>query len=231
MKLSEINPTPLYSIVVPSSQKKIQFRPFLVKEERALLASYESEDPSVMLNTLMMVVKNCLMPQQKNLTTFDLEYLFLHIRAKSVGEYTTLNFTCGECSKQTPFNVDIRKAEVVGLEKDNIIPLSDNLSVKMRYPSIEEIVNIEDAVNSEEMLKKVLISTMDTIFSDSEALNVRDESSEELLGFVERLTSKQYRLLEEFILSTPTVQLNVKWVCPSCKHENEINLKGLNNFF
>jgi hypothetical protein len=231
MKLSEINPTPLYTIAVPSTGKKIQYRPFLVKEERALLAAYESEDAGVMLNTLMMVVKNCLTPQPKNLTTFDLEYLFLHIRAKSVGEYTMLNFTCEECAKPTPFNVDIRKAEVVGLEKDTVIALSDNLSIKMRYPSIEEVVGIDESASQEEALKKVIVMTMDTIFSGSEALNVRDEPADELASFVERLTSKQYRQLEEFILSTPTVQLNVDWTCPSCKHSNTINLKGLNNFF
>jgi hypothetical protein len=231
MKLSEINPTPLYDVKVPSTQRAVKFRPFLVKEERALLAAYESEDTKVMLNTLTMVVANCLTPSQKNLTTFDIEYLFLQIRSKSVGEQTTLNFTCGGCSAQTPFNIDIRRAEVVGLDKDTLVTLSDDLTIKMRYPSIEEVISLEDTQDANETLRKILLSTMETIFVGSESLDVKDESPEEIMSFADRLTARQYKQLEEFILSTPTVQLNVKWTCPKCKHHNEITLKGINSFF
>ena len=231
MNLSEINPTPLYEVTIPSTQKRVKFRPFFVKEERALLAAYESEDTSVMLNTLSMVVKNCLNVEVKNLTSFDIEYLFIQIRAKSVGEFTTLNFTCQSCEKVTPMNVDIRAAEVTGVNPNSIIVLSDNLSVKMKYPSIDNLLELEKNENSPNIIQTILISCMETIFVGAEALNVEEESSSELLAFTERLSSKQYKQLEEFILSTPTVELNVNWTCPGCKNKNHTLLTGLNSFF
>jgi hypothetical protein len=231
MKLSEINPTPLYDVTIPSTQKRVKYRPFFVKEERALLAAYESEDVNVMLNTLTMVVKNCLNETVNSLTSFDIEYLFIQIRAKSVGEFTTLNFTCPACEKVTPMSVDIRAAEVTGLNKNPIVVLSDNLSVKMKYPSIEDLLSLEKNENSSDVVQTILTSCMETIFIDSEALNVEEESGTELMAFTERLSSKQYKQLEEFILSTPTVELGINWVCPGCKNKNETLLTGLTSFF
>ena len=230
MKLSDVNPTPLYDFTIPSTNARVKFRPFFVKEERALLAAYESEDANVMLNTLLQIVTQCIKPEPQNLTTFDIEYAFLQIRSKSVGEYTTLNFSCAHCDKVTPMNIDIRAATVVGLEPDSTIKLSDSLSVKMRYPTMDEILKLQNNT-TDNLIVEVIAATIQTIFLDQEALDVADETDADLIAFTERLSSKQYAQLEEFMLSTPTVQLNVAWTCPGCTQSNETLLKGLNSFF
>jgi hypothetical protein len=231
MKLSELNPTPLYDVTVPSTGKKVKFRPFFVKEERALLAAYESEDSSVMLNTLLMIVKNCIVPEQKNLTAFDIEFLFLQIRAKSVGELSSLNFTCAGCAEKIPMNIDIRSAEVSNLGESMNLHLSESLTLKMRYPSIDDIMAIENETDEHAVSMMVISAAIETIFSGSESIDVRDEPAQELLAFIERLTAKQYAMLEEFIKNTPTVHLNIDWTCPKCKHSNQTHLKGLTSFF
>lgn len=230
MKLSEINPTPLYDVVIPSTQKKAQYRPFFVKEERALLAAYESEDTSVMLNTLSQVVKNCVKTEQRDFTSFDVEYLFLQIRAKSVGEFSSLIFTCGNCEKPTTMNIDLRAAAVQKLDKQKIITLSDTLSLKMKYPSIDLLVEIESA-DTDKAIKNIIIGCIETVFVGSESLQVSEEPVEEIQEFLERLTTKQYDQLENFIVNAPTVELNIDWKCPGCGHKNLTELRGINSFF
>ncbi len=231
MKLSELNPTPLYDVTIPSTKKKVKFRPFFVREERALLAAYESEDASVMLNTLMMVVKNCITPEQQELTPFDVEYLFLQVRAKSVGEISTLNFTGKKCAKVTPMNIDLRSAEIVGMGSNMNLTLSENLTIKMKYPSVNDLMKIESETDEHKVAMMVISASIDTIFFDSESINVKEESENDLFAFIERLSSKQYNTLENFIKNIPTVQMDIKWNCPHCSEKNENVLKGLNSFF
>ena len=144
MNLLDINPSPLYDVVVPSTKKKIKFRPFVVKEERALLAAEASEDPVVMMNTLIQIVKNCTNPEQTNLTNFDFEYLFVQIRTKSVDEFSRLAFKCDDC-KDVSVNVemDLRQTYVKFPPEGKDIKLSDELAVTMRWLSVDEIVDIE----------------------------------------------------------------------------------------
>ena len=232
MKLSELNPTPLYDITVPSTGKKVKFRPFFVKEERALLAAQESESVSVMLNTLASVVKNCTQGAIETLTAFDIEYLFLHIRAKSVGEISTLNFTCVNCKERVPLAVDVRQATVKHSEKkDMLLRISDTITIKMRYPSIEQLLDIEAEKNPDTIIQKTMSAMIDVIYSGDEAISVREEPIDEILAFLDNLTSRQYAVLREFLDTTPTVELAVKWDCPKCKHANAYTLRGLESFF
>jgi hypothetical protein len=230
MKLNELNPTPLYDLTIPSTGKKVKYRPFFVREERALLTAYETQDESTMLNTIVSIVKGCIKPEV-NLTSFDVEYIFLQIRSKSVGEISQLIFTCSECAHETNINVNITQATVNGVSSKNIIKLSENLSIKMKYPLIDDIVDIVDSDTPELNTSRAIAAVCDTIYSGDDSILVKEESTEDVIRFLEELTSKQYALLEEFVDSTPTVELPVHWKCPKCSHENKNTLSGLTNFF
>jgi hypothetical protein len=144
MNLNEINAAPLYPVTIPSSKKVTKFRPFLVKEERALLAAQESGDAVVMLNTLIQVVRACLQSEVKLLTNYDFEYLFAQIRAKSVEEIARPTIQCGHCNQSTPIEIDVRQVSVNFSDKHlKNIKLSEKLSLGMRDLSVEDLIEIE----------------------------------------------------------------------------------------
>lgn len=236
MKLSQVNPTPKYPVTVPSNKKKATYRPFLVKEEKALLAAQESEDIGVMLTTLKQIVEQCIEPASsvENMTSFDLEYLFTLIRAKSVGEYSDLVFTCSACDdpkNKAKVSIDLRTVEVAFPEGvTNKVKISDNITVLMKYPTMEELIDIEsnkDTIGRE----KVIASAIESIFVDDDVYHAKEEPESELVGFINSLTTKQFGLLEQFLSESPTAQIKVAYKCPACGTEHNKVLKGLNNFF
>lgn len=237
MKLSELNATPLYPVVIPSTQKTVKYRPFLVKEEWALLSAQESENLGVMLATLKNVVSACIEPSSAvdNMTSFDLEYLFTLIRAKSVGEYSTLTFRCDTCDDPNAtavVNLDLRTVELSNpMKKDNKVKLSDSITVLMKFPSMDELIAIQDSNDVEKAKMQAVKACMVSIFVENEVYNVKEEPEEELNGFMETLTSKQFKLLEEFFDSMPEAQIKTSYKCPVCGTEHNKVIKGLNNFF
>lgn len=234
MKLSEINTSPLYQVTIPSSKKKVKYRPFVVREERALLAAQESEDETVMLDTMNQVVTNCLTPTPTSLTTFDLEYLFTLIRAKSVGEYSELIFRCDACvdeKAKVKVSLDLRKVEVHTPENHtNKIKISDTVTVVMRYPSVEEITSIQKLEEAEAKTRAILAS-METIYAEDDTYHVNEEPESELMAFMESLTGKQYAMIETFFDTMPVVRIAVEYRCPVCGTDHKKQVKGLTNFF
>jgi ribosomal protein L44E len=232
MNLLDINPSPLYDVVVPSTKKKIKFRPFVVKEERALLAAEASEDPVVMMNTLIQIVKNCTNPEQTNLTNFDFEYLFVQIRTKSVDEFSRLAFKCDDC-KDVSINVemDLRQTYVKFPPEGKDIKLSDELAVTMRWLSVDEIVDIETNNQPEDVKFKAVCSSIETVFYKDQTIEIDETTKSSVETFVGRLNNKQFSALEKFIDEQPSVRLDVKYRCPSCKKEHQKTLEGLSSFF
>lgn len=236
MKLSEINPTPKYPVTIPSNKKKAHYRPFLVKEERALLAAQESEDLGIMLTTLKQIVENCIEPASavQNMTSFDLEYLFTLIRAKSVGEFSELIFNCDTCDDpkaKAKVSLDLRTVEVVSPPgHSNKIKLTDRITVVMKYPTMDELIELQDAkqTNAKEL---AIAAAIDSIFVEDEVYHVKEEPESELVAFLEGLTSKQFRMLEEFLENVPVAQIKVSYSCPVCGKPHNKVVKGLNNFF
>ena len=230
MSLLSLNPTPIYETKLPSTGKKVSFRPFFVKEERALLAAYESDDIPTMLATLNMVVNACMMVPT-NMAIFDVEYMFLQIRAKSVEEFSRLVMKCDKCEEETTLSIDIRTAAVEGLMVDKTIKLSDTLSVRMKYPTLSDVVAIHEMNDPTQVESRAIISSIDTIFTDSQSLKVSDEPIEEIVAFIDNLTGKQFAMLKEFIENVPTVSINSDWKCPKCGHENKKTIRGIHNCF
>lgn len=233
MRLSEVNPTALYPVVIPSSKKKAKYRPFRVKEERALLHAQQSGDLGVMLTTLKQVVENCIEPEgaAEGLTSYDLEYLFTLIRAKSVGEFSDLVFNCDHCdapNAKAKVSVDLRNVEVHSPEGfDKKIKLSENITVVMRIPSMEELIEIQGDGSEGAVIRLGI----ETIYVDDDVYHAKEETKEELDAFIESLSSKQYTMLEDFFESMPFARIPIKYKCPACGADHNKFVKGLNNFF
>jgi hypothetical protein len=230
MKLSEISSRPVYTTTLPSTGRPVKFTPFSVKDERALLTAQESDNPHTILNTLVSVIKSCIRDDVK-LSSFDVEFLFMQIRAKSVGEISTLNFICDSCQVQTPVMFDITKAEVAGVSKDLVVQLNSGLSVKMKYIGIDELLELDSEQNSETILSKTISSSIEYIVTGDEIVQVKDEPIEEIAKFIDDLPSREFNKLTEFIENSPTVSIQIKWQCSGCKLDHTSNLKGLSNLF
>ena len=193
--------TPIYELELPSTRKKIRYRPFLVKEEKILIIAMESEDQKQITNAIKTVIGNCIMSRGikvEQLSTFDIEYLFLNIRGKSVGETVDVLITCpddGETQVKVSINLDeIRVSE--NSKHNNDIDLGGGLVMRMRYPSLDEFIktnfNMEDGAGVNESFD-LISSCIDQVFNEEESWNAKDCSKKELNDFVEQLSSKQFK--------------------------------------
>lgn len=232
------NSVPKYDTVVPSTKKKIRFRPFLVKEQKTLLIAYESKDKTAMIRAMIDTIKSCVVDEVDvyKLSTFDIDYLFAQIRAKSVGENTQLLFNCSECDTQNEVNVDISKARVdISPDVESTIKITDTISVKMKYPDynyfIKNIQMFDESKSGVESLTDIVVSCIDTVLTEDEAIRIADEPREEVITFIESLTSEQFEKINKFIESLPKIKQEVKFSCANCQHENVRTLEGLEDFF
>jgi hypothetical protein len=239
MPLPKIS-TPTYELELPSTGKKIRYRPFLVREEKILIMALESEDTKQISNAIVQILSDCIATKTvkvSELSTFDIEYLFLNVRAKSVGETVEVNVTCpddGETQVQMEINIDDIK-----VQKDpnhsNIIKLDENLSMKLKYPSLEQFVENNFEVNeSDSDVNKslsMIISCIDMVYDQEESWSAADCSKKELEEFVEQMNTKQFKEIENFFVTMPKLSHTIKVKNPNTKIESEIVLEGLASFF
>ena len=239
MPLPKIS-TPTYELELPSTGKKIRYRPFLVREEKILIMALESEDTKQISSAIVQILSDCIATKTvkvSELSTFDIEYLFLNVRAKSVGETVEVNVTCpddNETQVQMEINIDDIK-----VQKDpkhtNIIKLDDNLSMKLKYPSLEQFVENNFEVNeSESEVNKslsMIISCIDTVYDQEESWSAVDCTKKELEEFVEQMNTKQFKEIENFFVTMPKLSHTIKVKNPNTKVESEIVLEGLASFF
>ena len=239
MPLPKIS-TPTYELEIPSTGKKIKYRPFLVREEKILIMALESEDMKQISNAIIEILSNCVLTRGVKVTelsTFDIEYLFLNVRAKSVGETVEVNITCpddGETTVQMEIDIDSIKVQK---EKGhtNKIKLDDNLSMLMKYPSLDQFVenNFEVSGDDSDVNKSlgVIISCIDMIYDEEESWSAKDHTKKELTEFVEQLNTKQFKEIETFFSTMPKLSHTVKVKNPNTKVESEVVLEGLASFF
>tara|TARA_Y100000114_G_scaffold92759_1_gene86215 strand:+ start:178 stop:894 length:717 start_codon:yes stop_codon:yes gene_type:complete len=230
--------TPTYELVLPSSNKKLKYRPFLVKEEKILILAMESQDTNTVANAVKDVLASCITTRGikiEKLSTFDIEYLFLNIRGKSVGETIEVMVTCPDDGKtQVPTSINIDEIEVKNNEKHSKdIKLDDQYTLRMRYPSLSEFV--KNNFNTNEITVddtfELIASCVDQVFSDEESWAAEDCTKKELTTFIESLNSNQFKLVETFFETMPKLTHTVKVINPNTKKENEVVLEGLQNFF
>jgi len=227
--------TPRFGLELPSSGKRIQFRPFLVKEEKALLMAAQSEDPLAMIDAVKDVINACTEDVDVNkIPYFDLEYLFLNIRAKSIGEIVKLeyrhtggvNYQGISCDAVTPVEINLEQIKVEKNDSHtNKIQLDEKLGVEMRYPNINDVKSITEGKDEFEMLAKCILCVY-----DSENVYEPD-NVDDAVSFIESLNSSQFSKIIEFVNTMPKLKHTFTYSCKGCGQQDTITLEGMSDFF
>lgn len=240
MSLPKID-VPVYDVVVPSTGKEIKIRPFLVKEEKILLMAVESKNNENIIKTTKQIINNCIVSGDIDLEKtpfFDVDYLFIALRAKSVGESIEVNYKCNNvtnnqvCNGTFSVTIDISKCKIDKKEDiKDIIQLNNKLSVKMKYPSYSIMKMI---MGNETVLEKkirIIGSCIERIVNGDKIYTSKDFTKEELYGFIEELTNEQYKKLEEFIDNFPEFYVEANGVCTKCGHNHDVRYTDFTRFF
>jgi hypothetical protein len=228
--------TPTYELVIPSTKKKIKYRPFLVKEEKVLIVAMESEDTKQIASAVKDVIKSCIITRGvkvEQLSTFDIEYLFLNIRGKSVGEEVEVLITCPDDTK-VPTLIDLDSIQIQYDDNHSRdIKLDDQLTLRMRYPSMNEFIqnNFVVADAGVEDTFGIIMSCIEQIYNEEESWSAADCTEKELKEFIEQLNSKQFKEIETFFATMPKLSHTIVVKNPNTGVDNEIILEGLASFF
>ncbi len=223
--------TPSYELILPSTNKKVKYRPFLVKEYKILLTTVEA-DVSEITRIVTELVDNCTFNKLdiSKLAHFDVEYLFLNIRAKSISETADIVINC-DCGTKIDYTLDITNLKVVKDDKStNKVMLTEDVGVVLRYPKFEEMLDIRDNANSTRVVE-LITDCVDAVFTKDDYFDKTSYTNEELSSFISSFTKQQFDKLEEFFRNIPKIVQHIEVDCPSCKKHNEVDLEGLQNFF
>ena len=236
MALPKINDVPKYDLIIPSTKAQIKFRPFLVKEQKILLMAMETQDNNQILNSITDTIESCIVSpiDIKSLTSFDVEYIFINIRAKSVGEKSNLAIACDQCEKSSPVQINLEDIKIDMPKTPMSIKLNDQYTIKLRYPKYYAMIHNEDLKTTDtitEALYQMVIACLDSLQSEDDNIKFDDESREEVSTFLESLTSSQFDELMSFVQNLPKLSHKVEFNCVHCKHHNTITLQGIQDFF
>ena len=228
--------TPKYSLTIPSTNQTVEYRPFLVKEEKILLIAQESNDESNILSALKEIVKACTfnVVDPNTLTAFDLEYIFLKLRAKSVGEISEIRCKCEKCEVMTEVSINIDEIELTKPKQDqgNTVMLTDAIGITLKYLSINDLnkLNVSAGRQADTVIETV-VAMIENVFDDKGVYKASQSTHEELVTFISSLNRAQMAKIEDYINNLPKLEHTVKFNCVSCKHDNEITLSGTQAFF
>ena len=238
MPLPKIS-TPTYELELPSTNETIKFRPFLVKEEKLLVLALETEDTKQITNAIKTVIKNCIETKGikvEALPTFDIEYLFLNIRGKSVGEDVEVNIICpddGETTVPVKINLDD-----IGVQKNENhstkVKIDDEIMMEMKYPSLEQFIKNNFDFNDKNAIEQsfdLISSCIDKIYTQEEVWSASDVSKKEITEFLDQMNSSQFKEIEKFFETMPKLSHTIKVKNPNTKVESEVVLEGLSSFF
>ncbi len=238
MPLPKIS-TPTYELELPSTGKTIKYRPFLVKEEKLLVLALESDDSKEISNAIKAVLKDCIQTRGvkvETLPTFDIEYLFLNIRGKSVGEDIEVSVLCpddGETYAEVQISID--EIEVVkDKEHNKQIKIDDKLMMEMRYPSLDQFVKSNFSFNGDNQVDQsfdLIASCIDKVYSEEEAWTSDDFTKKEVTEFLEQMNSSQFKDIESFFTTMPKLRHEVEVLNPKTKKSSKVVLEGLASFF
>ena len=231
--------TPTYELELPSTGKSIKYRPFLVKEEKVLVIALESEDTKQITNAIKAVLKNCVLTKGikvENLPTFDIEFLFLNIRGKSVGEEIEVNIVCPD-DGETNVSVFIDLDSIQVSKDDNHTPqikLDDDLMMEMKYPSLEQFIknnfDFEEG-NQMDQSFELIATCIDKIYNEDEVWATADCTKKEVKDFLESMNSSQFKQIEKFFETMPKLKHTIEVTNPNTKVKSEVVLEGLASFF
>lgn len=224
---------PKYTCILPSDGREIEYRPFLVKEQKVLLLAQEQEDDAAMFRAVQDLITNvCEDVKSETLPVIDMEWLFLKIRSKSVGETANIKLSCTDpkCDGHGEAVVNLDDVEVVGDQPESKIMLTDEIGIELRYPRVSDVNQVQgkdQATQTLEMLKNSIVK----IFDEENVYPTADASTNELNEFVEGLTMQQLEKITAYFDSIPSLQLDVESKCTTCDRELKTTAKGINSFF
>jgi len=231
--------TPSYTLELPSTGEEIEYRPFLVKEEKVLVMALESEDTKQITNAIKTVIKNCVLTKSvkvETLPTFDIEYLFLNIRGKSVGEEIEVNVICPDdevTSVEVKIDLDDIKVQK-NEEHTNKIKVDKNIMMEMKYPSLEQFIKSNFDFKNESAMDQsfdLIASCIDKIYTDEDVWSAADCTKKELNEFLEQMNSSQFKQIEKFFETMPKLSHTIKVTNPKTKVESDVVIEGLASFF
>lgn len=229
---------PVHTVQLLSIKDPVRFRPFVVKEQKLLMMALESGDLNTIIDTIKQVINNCLIDNidVDKLPLVDIEFFFLNLRARSVSENVEVFFKCKnvidekECGMIVDANVDIiNQVNIVNSAGSNKIMFTDKVGILMKYPTIEQVKLISDENLTAQ--EKLVLDCIDKIFDEENVIDASETSKDELVQFVDTLSSTDYERLEKFVEASPTIQYIGYHECPKCKFSHKIMLEGLNDFF
>jgi hypothetical protein len=233
MALPKINEVPKYFLEIPSTEKKLAYRPFLTKEQKILLIAMESQNQENILGAITDIIQTCVLEDIdiKQLTTFDVEYLFTQIRSKSVGETSKIGMKCSECETANEISINLEEIKV---NKDNvpsnIIKLNDKYTLKLKYPNYLFTLKTTADSFTENMIL-LIVGCLDALMTEEEHISFKDETEADILDFIDSMTTTQFEEVLTFANGIPKLEHKVEFVCENCQHQNHGTLRGINDFF
>lgn len=240
MALPKID-TPIYDLELPLSKKKIRFRPFLVKEQKNLLMAMESDDKDSIEKNIKQVLVNCTLTKGvkiENLPVLDIEYYFLNLRARSVGEIIENKYRCNNevdgvlCNNIMETTLNLLEIKVEGLKENNdVIQLTDKISIKLKYPEFSVIQKVAGLENMTDVAFRMIAESIEYIYDGEQFYYAKETTTKELMDFLETLNQQQFSKIEEFFANIPKLEKKIEMKCSKCGFEHVLDVEGLDNFF
>ena len=224
---------PTYAIEIPSLKRRVEFRPFLVKEEKVLMIAQESKDENKILQTIKDIISACSYEKlDPNIcTTTDIEYIFLQLRAKSVGETVTVKIKCEKCDTYASVVIDLEDIQVSDIkEVDNNIEITDSIGVILKKLSLADTEKIKTK-DSVKAFNQMIMYSIESIYDADSVYPASESTEKELIEFIDSLSHKHLEKIQAYIENIPKLQYTVRFKCAECGHDNEIVLEGIESFF
>ena len=235
MALPRVNEVLKFSLTIPSTGQTVRYRPYLVKEEKVLLQAFESRDTQAAVAAMTDTLSACIEGEVdvSSLATFDLEYMFLKVRSKSVGETSDILIRCKdtECGHNNEMSIDLEDVKVALSDTDNIVDITDTIKVEMRYPNYSTITSLNLDEESVEGALGIVAKCIEAVHTDEERIDTSVLAPHEITDFLDSMTATQLKLLTTYVENMPALKHEVKFQCQKCGIDNELVLKGLSDFF
>jgi len=227
--------TPKYDMIVPSTGETVTYRPYVVKEEKILLIAFESQDETQIEKSVLDIIKTCIESKidLNKLTTFDIEFMFVTLRSKSVGEGIKLNMPCEECEHTNEVKINLDELNVANLDEeiDKHVKLTDDISVDLKWMAMNDRLSGGELKTETDAVINLVAKSIETIYSGEEIHSTKDVTKKEVVEFVESLNTDQFQSITEIIGKSPYLNYTMKFDCDECGHSHERELNGLADFF
>ena len=238
MALPKLNETLNFELTVPSTGQKVKYRPYLVKEEKVLLQAFESGDPKTCLEAMTDTLSACIDERTNldvsSLATFDVEYMFVKVRSRSVGENSELIMSCAECKHDNNVTVNLDEIEIDVGESENVVQITDTIGVEMQYPTYDMLAKQDmEKIQKEDLnaAMQMIAASIAAILTEEERIETSSLPVDEVVDFISSMTTSQLKSVSEFMENMPALTHDVEFVCQKCQHENKLELRGLSDFF